>query len=112
MAGNEGRLGFDWPVSISGVQVGMSDTACFDLDQHPAVSDLGSVDLFDAQRRPEFVNYSGLHFHGFSAIAKSTVGTIMGQFAGPWELWNLRRTFCLQWCLISGWSSQVVPSGE
>ncbi|MCY1240223.1 hypothetical protein D9M72_530600 [compost metagenome] len=61
VAGDEGQGGFDRPVAVGGVQVGMADARGFDLYLDLAGAGLGNRNFVDRERRAEFTHHRGFH---------------------------------------------------
>ena len=61
MAGNEGRVGLDRPVSFCRVQVGMAHAGCRNLDQDLPGADRRDRRLLDDQGLAEFADDRRLH---------------------------------------------------
>jgi len=59
VAGDERWGGLDRPVSFGGVDVGVAQTACFDLHAHLPMSERSRGDLLDGDWITEAVDYRG-----------------------------------------------------
>jgi len=61
MSGDERRVRLDRPVSLDGVQVGVTDTAADELHEHLSVAGLGHGNFLDTQVLAELSDYCCLH---------------------------------------------------
>jgi hypothetical protein len=61
MARDEWQRRFYRPIAVSGMQVGVTDAACDNLDQNLARPRARNGNLVDAQRLPETVHHAGSH---------------------------------------------------
>ena len=61
VAGDERRLGFDRPVAVGRVKVGVTDAACRDLDEQFAGAGERDGAFFDRERLAELAHDCRLH---------------------------------------------------
>jgi hypothetical protein len=61
VTGNEGQSGFDRPIAVGRVQIGVTDAARYDLNQNLSSARRGNGDLLDRERPAEITNDRGSH---------------------------------------------------
>ena len=79
---NQWRLGWNWPVTFGGVEVGVADTGALELDETFARLEVGGLwdglVVDDLERRAGVANDGGLH----------RLGDLEGRGAHPPEVWE------------------------
>jgi hypothetical protein len=68
MSRDERQCGFDGPIAVGRVQIGMADARRLDVDENVTGAGLWNGDFLDAKRLAECMDYRGFHHVGHRSL--------------------------------------------